>query len=157
MDRVCCFTGHRNIDKELLPKISTLLDEAMDSLIDSGVSVFRAGGAVGFDMLAALKVLDRKAAGANLTLELYLPCKEQSELWSDRNKEYYGYILENADSVVYVRDEYTKWCMHERNRALVDGADFCIAYCGNEKGGSAYTLSYAKKRGLRVLNLYGLL
>ena len=74
-----------------------------------------------------------------------------------RSKEYYEHILKNADCVKYVREHYVKGCMHERNRALVDGAEFCIAYCTHPGGGSAYTIDYAKKSGLRVLNIAGLL
>ena len=44
-------------------------------------------------------------------------------------------------------------CMLKRNRHLVDGSSVCIAYLAQEKGGTAYTVNYAKEHGLTVLNI----
>lgn len=150
---ICCFTGHRRIDGEALQGLSVLLDDALDRLIADGVTVFRTGGAKGFDTLAALKVLDRKQVCPDIALHLYLPCRDQTYGWDDRSCEYYDYILERADRVVYAQEAYTRGCMLERNRMLVGGSQFCIGYCISERGGSAYTLRYAKENGARVINL----
>lgn len=155
--KICCFTGHRKIDGDAMAKLSPLLDRIIDRLIADGVEVFRTGGAIGFDTLAALKIIELKRLGRRIRLELVLPCKNQSDLWSDEDKRFYGYILENADSVIYARESYTRGCMLERNRMLVDGSCFCIGYCTTETGGSAYTLNYAKKKNLRVINLASLI
>ena len=150
---ICCFTGHRRIDGEAMQELSRLLDDVLDRLIADGVTVFRTGGAKGFDTLAALKVLERRQATPTISLELYLPCRDQTYGWDDRSCEYYDYILERADRVVYTRETYAKGCMLERNRMLVNGSQFCIGYCTRESGGSAYTLHYAKENGARVINL----
>ena len=55
---ICCFTGHRNIDKDKLGRLSDVLEEAVSNLMEIGITTFRTGGARGFDTLAALKVLD---------------------------------------------------------------------------------------------------
>lgn len=151
--KICCFTGHRKMDGEAMQIVSILLDKALASLVSNGVTVFRSGGAMGFDTIAALKVIELRAENKNLSLELYLPCREQSDKWDERSREYYAYILSKADKVIYVRENYIKGCMLERNRNMVDGSDFCIGYCTAEKGGSAYTLKYAKKKNVRVINL----
>ena len=44
-------------------------------------------------------------------------------------------------------------CTHARNRALVNGADLCVAYLTAPRGGTLYTCSYAEKKGVAVLNL----
>ena len=44
--------------------------------------------------------------------------------------------------------------MFERNRMLVNGSDICIVYLASSKGGTAYTVSYAKEKGVEVVNLY---
>ncbi len=137
--------------------LSLLLDRVLDRLITDGVTTFRTGGAMGFDTLAALKVLDRRQSGADIRLELYLPCRTQADKWDDSSREYYGYILSQADSVTYIRDEYARGCMLERNRRMVDGSQFCIGFCTADKGGSAYTIGYAKKNNLRVINLAAML
>ncbi len=150
---ICCFTGHRKLDGGTMPALSELLDGVLDRLIAAGVTTFRTGGAVGFDTLAALKVLERRETDPSISLELYLPCRNQTDGWGERSRAYYDYILNRADRVIYVRDRYVKGCMLERNRRLVDGSQFCIGYCCTDHGGSAYTLDYAKKKGVRVINL----
>lgn len=151
--QICCFTGHRKIADEVLVCLPKALDRLLDELIADGVTVFRAGGAMGFDTIAALKVLEKKKEHPYLRLELYLPCREQTRGWSDWNKMAYGYVMDRADSAVFVSEDYVRGCMHKRNRTMVDGADICVAYCVSVTGGTAYTVNYAKKKGGRVINL----
>ena len=137
-----------------MKKLPDVLDRVIESLIWQGVTTFRAGGAIGFDTVAALAVLEKKKQHPEIRLELELPCKNQSEGWSDREVRVYEYVIKNADSLSYVCESYRKGCMLERNRRLVDGADFCVAFCSSDKGGSAYTLKYAREKQLNVINLY---
>ena len=53
----------------------------------------------------------------------------------------------------YITDGYTPACMYERNRALVDGSDLCIAYLTENRGGTLYTCTYALKHRVELLNL----
>ena len=55
--------------------------------------------------------------------------------------------------MVYVSRQYTRGCMHERNRHLVDNSSVCVCYLNRESGGTAYTVDYAEKQGLEVINL----
>lgn len=150
---ICCFTGHRRINGPTLEALSSLLDGVLDRLIADGVTVFRTGGAVGFDTLAALKVLERRRTSPHIALHLCLPCRNQTDRWGERSRDYYDYILSEADCVEYLYDDYVKGCMLARNRRMVEGSQFCIGYCRTDRGGSAYTLDYAKKKGVRVINL----
>ena len=36
---------------------------------------------------------------------------------------------------------------------MVDSSAVCIAYCTRKTGGTAYTVRYALKKGLQVINL----
>ena len=64
-------------------------------------------------------------------------------------------ILEKSDEVIFVRQHYCQGIYMIRNRALADGAQVCIAYCNRPKGGTAWTVRYAKQNGLRTYNLAG--
>ena len=152
---ICCFTGHRSIDKAHANQLNDLLGKAIDKMIQDGVTVFRNGGAVGFDTLAALKVIEKKKANKNIRLELFLPCKNQAEKWNAFSKEIYAYILSEADAISYSAESYTPYCMHARDKAMVEGSGCCIAYCLRSSGGSAFTLEHAYKHGLRIINLAG--
>ena len=153
---ICCFTGHRKIVPEHALALKAELDRALEILVRSGVTVFRAGGAVGFDTLAALTVLDMKEKNPDLCLELCLPCSDQAKLWSEEDRRIYQYILDRADKVTYVQEDYTSGCMLKRNRFMVDGATFCVAYCldpDSRRGGTAYTVRYAKSKNVPVIDL----
>lgn len=48
---------------------------------------------------------------------------------------------------------YTRGCMHKRNRHLVDNSSACISYLTENKGGTFYTVNYAKSKGVEVINI----
>ncbi len=151
--RVCCFTGHRHLPKQHLNELAERLNRAIRIAYRRGVREFRTGGALGFDTLAALCVLDLRDEFSDVRLCLHLPCKDQTDRWSERDRRIYAEILAHADEIKYVSERYSRGCMHERNRSLVDGSDVCIALCLDSTGGSAYTVDYAKSKGVPVLNL----
>lgn len=151
---VCCFTGHRRIYENHILKLPEVLSRTLDALIDKGVRTFRAGGAIGFDSLCALKVLEKKRSHPDVRLELCLPCRDQTSGWSERERYVYGYILERADAVRYAEERYVRGCMYKRNRMLVDGADYCVAFLAKNEGGTAYTCKYALSKGVELINLY---
>ena len=148
-----CFTGHRSIEPEKAIKIAEILEESLRAIIRHGATHFYAGGALGFDTIAALTVLRLTAEFPHIKLCLILPCKKQTKMWNESDKALYDGILAHADSVQYVSETYTSHCMHDRNRLLVDSSDICIAFCEHNGGGSAYTMAYAIKNDKGLLNI----
>lgn len=151
--KTCCFTGHRTIPPEKYMYIKSRLDEEIDRLIQNGITDFCSGGALGFDTIAAMAVLQRKAQNPNVRLIMVLPCSEQANSWSQTNRQNYEEILRRADEVEYVSEHYTNYCMQLRNRTLVDKSSVCIAYFEKKTGGTAYTVKYAQKSQLKVINI----
>lgn len=147
-----CFTGHRKIPPEQLPKIVRRLEEIIVELIGDGYRYFGAGGALGFDTLAAQTILDLKQRFPQIKLILVLPCLSQADHWNQRDKEIYDSVKERADKIVYISREYTRECMHKRNRHLVDNSGVCVCYLTEITGGTAYTVKYAQSQNLRVIN-----
>ena len=154
--KVCCFTGHRKIEEKYVFTLNETLKRRLEELVEAGYTVFKAGGAVGFDTMVALNVLLLKKKYGFVRLELYLPCRDQTKKWGSAEKKIYDFILNNADSITYVSELYTRDCMFKRNRALVDQSDLCIAFCNTSStsGGSVYTVNYAKEKGIRCENLF---
>lgn len=148
-----CFTGHRNIAHAQAILIPGKLKAHLEKLIAKGARRFRAGGAVGFDTIAALCVLELQEAHPQIELHLILPCRDQTKSWNEQNRMVYNYILSRAASVEYVTEHFTAWCMHERNRRLVNGSQVCVAYLTQSSGGTAYTFGYALEKGLEVINV----
>ena len=154
-EKTCSFTGHRDISVFKLPVLKRALKKEITQLIGRGYELFVAGGALGFDTLAAKTVLDLKKDFPHISLHLALPCPEQDKYWTEKQKSEYKDILAKADSFEYVRQSYTRYCMFERNRRMVDLSSIVIAYYdGENKGGTASTVKYANQKRVEVVNLY---
>lgn len=151
-----CFTGHRHIPPAAAYRLPSQLDNVIRMLYNHGARTFRAGGAIGFDTVAALKVLEVREELPDLRLELILPCRNQTNHWEPMHVKTYEYILASANQVQFLFDTYIDGCMLERNRRLVQGSDVCVAYCTRSRGGTAYTCTYALRKGLQLINLYDL-
>ena len=152
-EKTCCFTGHRIIPDSDLERVKQCLTDTIIEAISNGYRYFGAGGALGFDTLAAQTVLSLREKYPSIKLILVLPCTTQTKRWQDKDIRIYEHIMQQADKIVYVSKEYTKDCMFQRNRHLVDYSSLCICYRTKDYGGTAYTVSYAKSNGLKVINL----
>lgn len=152
-ERTVCFTGHRKIPPKQKATIARRLKNEIIKLVEKNYRYFGAGGALGFDTLAAQTVLELKTEHPDVKLILVLPCLSQTRGWSARDIEIYEEIRSKADQVIYTSQEYTRGCMHKRNRHLVDNSSVCICYLTESTGGTAYTVNYAKERGLMTINV----
>ncbi len=152
-EKTCCFTGHRNLSSGEKLKVSVRLRRVIEEQIKAGVVFYGAGGALGFDTLAAQTVLDMKKEYPQLRLILVLPCEYQVRGWRSEDFAVYEDIKRRCDKVVYVSRQYTPDCMHRRNRHLVDHSVSCICYLTRNTGGTAYTVDYARRKGLCIINV----
>lgn len=149
----CAFSGHREIPDSLLPRLNTLLEQKAEALAEAGCRRFYCGGARGFDMLAADAVLRVRSRRPEIRLILVLPCPEQSDRWPESLRAAYARQKQQADEVVTLSPHYTRFCMMQRNRYMVDRSGLLIAYLTGTEGGTAATVAYALKKGIPVCNL----
>ena len=91
----------------------------------------------------------------DIRLILVLPCVSQADKWPPADAAVYQEIMGQANKIVYTSHEYTAGCMFKRNRHLVDHSSVCICYLEKSNGGTAYTVDYARKCGLKIINLAG--
>ena len=152
-EKTVCFTGHRELPILQVSSIRQRLRKTLEDLIEQGYCFFGTGGALGFDTIAAQTVLNLRKKYQQIRLILVLPCYSQAERWSSKDKQIYEEIKKSADKVVYTSEEYTKGCMHKRNRHLVDNSRTCVCYLTDSVGGTAYTVKYAKKKELKIVNI----
>ncbi|MBQ8545640.1 MAG: DUF1273 family protein [Clostridia bacterium] len=147
----CCFTGHRHLGSDFKKEN---LKGAIENLIEKGVKIFIAGGALGFDTEAALEVLRQKKAGKDVALHIYAPCNNQAVRFSFKEKWIYKKILKHADYVDMPPQPYFNGCMKIRNYKMVDASSYVIAYyTGEFKSGTGQTVRYAQRSGLEITNL----
>ena len=152
-EKTCCFTGHRHIPEETYQQVKKKLEQTIKKLYNSGIIYYGAGGALGFDCLAAETVLRLRENYPKLRLILVLPCKDQTRGWKAEDKNKYEEIRQRADKAVYTSEIYATGCMHKRNRHLVDCSSVCVCYQTQLRGGTAYTVNYARAHGLAIINM----
>ena len=144
----CCFTGHRDIDETV---VRPGLESHITKAIDQGYTDFICGMALGLDMLAARIVLECRENFPHIALECAVPCETQAERWSESAQEEYMYLLECADKVEILSKTYTPYCMWQRNQYMIKKSSLVIAYYdGREKGGTYYSVKYARSRGVDI-------
>lgn len=150
--KICCFTGHRRLNKIQLPEIKNNLTKEIMNLISRDVIYFGTGGALGFDTLAAQTVINLREKYKQIKLILIIPCKGQENKWNYKDQEVYENIKNNADKIVYLSEKYEDGCMLKRNRHMIDNSRFVIAaWDGRKMGGTYYTLNYARKLKKQII------
>ncbi len=149
----CCFTGHRELPAKDIASLREKLHRVISALVQKGYREFYTGGALGFDTVAAQCVLELKQENPEIRLHLIMPCANQTRGWSSEGIRLHGEIRAQADEVVCLSENYYSGCMQIRNRHLVEKCSVVVAYLTRTTGGSAYTVNYAKKKGLEIINI----
>jgi len=149
----CCFTGHRTLSVKKAQRIVSRLNNEVDQLIKNGVTNFMSGGALGFDHIAASLVITKRQQGANIRLIFALPCRNQDETWTDRQKLLYRSLLREADEIRYVSEENTPESMGICNRYMVNNSAYCICAFKDRTDGTGQTVRYAQEKGVQVINV----
>ena len=139
----CVFTGHRELNEKF--NIAAL-DEAIERFINDGVEKFYCGMALGFDLLAAERVIQLKSKYPRVQLIACIPCANQSEKYSPFQQKRYFEILKKCDEEICLSEFYFKGCMHARNLYMVDHSNCMIAYIKKEEGGTAFTVDLFQRK-----------
>ncbi len=156
----CAFTGHRPKSfpwkyNETAPDcvlLKEVLAKQIKLLAERGVTDWLSGMAQGVDLWCAQIVLDLRKENPALKLHCVLPCEGQESKWSASAQERYRSILEQANEVVYVGQEYSRDCMLERNRYLVDHSTILLAvHNGTWRSGTGATIRYALKKNRKII------
>ena len=155
VDQCACFTGHRFISSGNYPVIARKLYSILEECYHDGYRFFYCGGALGFDTIASLMVIELRKNWPDMKLCLVLPCKDQDSRWSPDAKRKYLEIIGKADEVTVLADHYFHGCMHIRNQYMVTRSSLCISYLlpSVVGGGTWSTCIMAKNRGIPVINI----
>lgn len=162
-DKCCCFTGHRYIHPQKKEQLTEELLAAIREAVSIGYRHFVTGGALGFDTLAALAVLQIRAEQANaalcpdeepVTLTLAIPCLGQADTWHENDRLCYRRLLTEANEAVLLFDQrYFNGCMQERNRYMVEHCRRCICFLERSNGGTWQTVRMARQKSREIIML----
>lgn len=147
---VVTFTGHRSYSR----RHDQLIEHWVEMLYRAGTRWFRVGMAEGFDLAAASAVLVAKGKHADIELEAFIPWRGFEQTFSESNRRLYSLILERVTRVHYIAESYSHGVYQQRNEAMVDGADYVIAWWDGKPSGTANTVRYARSTGCPVKNIY---
>lgn len=151
--QTCCFTGHRNLPKYEEQKVLTRVRYHLWPILNRGVKYLAVGGAVGFDMVVAEYLLDRRdQSGEKYKVISFLPYPDWRSGWAEEDILRQDRIMKRCDKVSYACPEYSRDAFLIRDRLLVDASGYCISYCNRTTGGTAYTVRYALKNDVPVFN-----
>ena len=143
--KTCTGFGHREIYKD----ITNEMYQAVTAAIELGCEEFLCGGYGAFDRQFAACVYraKQKFPHKNIKLSLVLPYLKQ--LPQGENSIY--------DELVFpeqIENTYPKGAIKKRNRWMVEHSDMVICYITNCFGGAYEAVKYARRRGVRICNLY---
>lgn len=148
MSLVCAFTGHREIPNDKILNIRQKLNYEIDKAIAMGCKHFICGGAPGFDTMAARIVTEKIDYDNSITLSLILPYRGFVSMYE------MAYLMPYCSNITYVAEEYHISNFYKRNRAMVNRANMVIAYYDySKKGGTAYTVDYARSKNIPVVEI----
>ena len=154
----CAFTGYRPQkmpfgNDETDPRcieFKQRLRNAIEDLIGEGYAHFISGGAMGMDMYAAEAVLELKETYPWIILEMVSPFDAQASKWDAEFKARHDALFAAADITTATGHAYSKGAIFRRNRYLAENADLLLAAYDGQPGGTAMTIEYAQRIGIRV-------
>lgn len=156
--KTVCITGHRP-DAFL---VSHYNEASVKRLADHVVGVLKReygddlslnlGGAIGTDQWVGAAAIENE-----VRFSLYLPFlpQIQAKFWKVEQREELDRQLRRASRIVIADpgQEYNPARYHERDRMMVDEADFVVAFwVGRRRGGTYGTMKYALSKSKLVLN-----
>ena len=157
----CCFTGHRpgklpwkyNENDTRCLALKRRLADAVETAYEEGYRHFLCGMAMGCDLYFCECVLALRERHPEVTVEAAIPCPTQADTWPEVQRERYWRLVADCDFETMVSSEYAPSCMQRRDRYMVDHASLLIAAFDGSPGGTRYTVEYAMRRGLSIVDL----
>ena len=141
------FIGHRTINASYTHE-RKLEDIVKKMLHNKKYVEFYLGRNGDFDILAAsvIKCAQSSLGHENSSLILVQPYAMKDDVYFEKFYDEISYPISNKT--------HHKAAITERNKWMIDNADFLIAYVElNRNGGAMTTLKYAQKKGLKIINL----
>jgi uncharacterized phage-like protein YoqJ len=153
-----CVTGHRPdsflVSHYQLDAVTRLAGDIVCALKREygDELIFNLGGAIGADQWMGAAAIEH---GVKFGLFLPFLPQVQAKFWSDQQRAELDRQLRSASKIMIVDSNggYDVIKYHERDRLMVDEADFVVAFwVGRRRGGTFETMKYALSKSKFVLN-----
>lgn len=140
-------TGHRT----MIHDKATIKAKLKEMLKDLNAGHVITGMALGFDQLVAETCIEE-----GISYTAAIPCFGQDRLWPQDSQRHYRKLVDKASRTKVVSPgDYHPSKMHIRNQWIVNNSSVMICYWdGNDKGGTASCLKFAKSKNKEVRNVF---
>lgn len=157
----CSFTGHRpgklpwkyDEDDPRCVGLKRRMADAVQAAYAEGYRHFLCGMAMGCDLYFCECAMALRARHPDVTVEAVIPCLSQASDWQEGEQIRYRALVKACDYETLISERYTSDCMQRRNRYLVDHSSLLIAAYDGTAGGTRYTMQYAMRRGVEIVDL----
>ena len=144
--KTCFFIGHREAPDSILP---VLIDEVERHITVYGVNSFVVGHYGQFDTLAGQAVIEAKKRHPEVSLFMLLPYQNSGRPTippEGFDNTFYPFGTERVPP---------RAAIPKANQYMVDHSDFLIAVYmeSHPRSGTAKTMEYAKKQGLKLIEI----
>ena len=141
-DKTCCFTGHRIIPPGEESKILIRVRHRLIPLIQSGVTYFGVGGALGFDTMMADLLLELKKENSRMRIIEVLPYEGYRAKWTPEQQLHAKNLDRQMDKIVYVSKEPSIIPGAQRSMSCSHPARICsIMSCSSRTSPLPMTIS----------------
>ncbi len=158
-----CFSGYRpekfnfplTEDNKKFKELKKNLKEVIFDLISKDKCIFYIGLAYGFDIIVGETLLEcEKELDIVLEIKCVMPYRGFLDTFTEDWRERAYNLIDETNRLEIISQKYERGVFYKRNRFMVDNSKILVCYYDGKKGGTKYTLDYAKKNNLHIINLY---
>lgn len=164
----CAVTGHRpsrflfryEEEHPLCKKIQAKMKHVFKWLYEEKkVRRFWVGGALGVDMWAAEQILllRNQPTYHDMELMVALPFKGYDSKWEEKSRHRMNSILTKCDATIILSNQGGRESYLNRNRYMVDHADYVVAVYDDNKcirSGTMQCVHYAKRKNIPLILIH---
>ena len=149
-DMIISFAGHSSVSRG--EKLCELVKEQIIKNANADDSItFYLGGYGDFDEICARACRELKRAYKSIELVYVMPYITASE--QEKVKEMIEYGLYDSSIYPPIETVPPKFAITKRNEWMVSNADLIIAFVKHKYGGAYKTLTWAKRKNKKIINL----
>ena len=130
-----------------------MLEPEIRRAVADGFDTFITGLALGVDTWAAEIVIKLINEGEKIHHISAVPFEGVENNRTEEDIARFKFIIDNSDGTYYISDHPSRKAFQKRDRWMVDHAERIIAVFNGTRGGTAYTIDYAKSLGKEVVML----
>ena len=162
-NKTACFSGYRPgkfsfilLDgQEAYLNLESQIQAEIIKAMEDGYDTFLCGMAMGFDLVCGSNVLRLKQNHPECSkLRLIAVPPYHGHRFDGPWAVIHSLVMNNADEVIYPTDQQNSHVYHIRNRYMVNNSTRLICYFDGQPGGTSYTVDYALKKGIEIINLH---